>query len=127
MQADASEYNTGAPLRALERTAFPDELNNDRTRLKIQDLVNNILFRPSLCTPSPVPDVASPSDPDSSPLSISDLCASSNMTFGSADKIGRRVAESYRTRYGPHTAIQTHTQLVNGRNCQVNHYTHKDH
>ncbi len=141
--ADADAYVAMNPVRILKmkidmlRESFPDQLNNDRTRLQLQDLVNHTLFRPSsaspastalTCASSPVADLTGP-DPAGSPMSISDLCLTQSLSFTTADmiKLGKRVADGYRQKYGPAEIIGTHAQQVAGRMCMVKHYVQKDH
>jgi hypothetical protein len=91
--ADADAYVAMNPVRILK-------MNNDRTQLQLQDLVNHTLFRSSPTSVVPVPlggssvDASGP-DPHGSPMSISDLCLTQSLSFGTADmsKIGKLVAE----------------------------------
>ncbi len=62
-------------------------------------------------------------------MSISDLCATLPVAFATADmiKIGKRVADGFREKYGLTAVIATHAQQVAGRNCMVKHYAQRDH
>ena len=62
-------------------------------------------------------------------MSISDLCMTLSLSFGTPDmiKIGKMVAEGYRQKYGPGAVIETHAQQVAGRHCMVKHYVLRDH
>jgi hypothetical protein len=138
-QAVTNDFVAMGPLRLIEnqitciRAVCPEALLNDRTQLKLHDLLNNILFKTQPCPAPEPPGIALLVDApnaDGEPMSISDLCSAVSgfsVVTTPTIKIGKAVAEAFRTRYGLDVKIPTHPQLVNGRMCQVNHYTHKDH